>query len=69
VSAPEFVDHGKTAVVKTEHVTIKCGNPGCKRDAKYHLDYGDGLLRCAMHLGSMVRFALIDRDTVCVTRL
>lgn len=48
----------------------KCGNPGCKRDATYIIpDFGfHGLLSCAVHLGSRVRFVLEDRTTVCVER-
>lgn len=57
------------ATITTEDVTHKCGNPGCRLDAKYHIEYGPGILRCARHLGSMVRFALLDKDTVCITRL
>ena len=58
------------ANVSIEEVEHQCGNPGCSRKAKYHLDYGiDGMLRCARHLGSMVIFVLDDRQSVTVTRL
>lgn len=68
--ALEFPDHGRAMVVRTEEVTLKCGNPDCNRDAKYRIDYGlHGMLRCARHLGSMVIFALEDKAKVEVEKL